>query len=559
MSAKSNSALNADLPVELPDNSQQLIKPENVRKAIGDGYDSSWNNVDYPDLDNPAGTNKDWFYIGNNQLGYRINQATNIPEYTTDGGATWIEIGENIPAIANEYSTTVAMIADQSNQDEGQIFYVAGNGFYYEYLGTTAGTIADYRIQSNGDVRNKALDITARWTFSIGLISEYIYAAADRVRARFRDIINAVNYITLGNSVTGQDPYISAADSVDTNRGIDIRAKGTGKHKITGTYYNTQSTVERALSISNGLLNADYEIVNGAIPSDIADANGVKLDDNDEWSIDAYDYETCPRIGPKGAISSDFTYLYIAIEEDTWIRIDLTGGSEPVIPTLQQVLEEGNTVFDNQINLIALEPTRSDSEIMQVVLDGEGLAVSGDHTTLVTEKGLAYGIEYKTKLEFEEPTSDNLFLIPNITDTAAGLKDIISTLVRNYSKVKNESSGEEQLYSVSVITSELYSNYAEFAGNTVSASGSVLLKVNGNTEWGLSIASTSTFFVSIEIYNVSGVLHFIINSRMGSTLNSTIVESSISSGDTILLSIHSSTSVGDVYLRKRIIQKGYIS
>jgi hypothetical protein len=50
--------------------------------------------------------------------------------------------------VENNYVDTAAMIADQSNQT-ANFFQVVNNADYYEYLGTTAGTIADYRLLSD--------------------------------------------------------------------------------------------------------------------------------------------------------------------------------------------------------------------------------------------------------------------------------------------------------------------------------------------------------------------------------------------------------------------------
>lgn len=55
-------------------------------------------------------------------------------------------IGSN--PVENNYADTAAMIADQSNQT-ANFFQVVNNTDYYEYLGTTAGTIADYRLLSD--------------------------------------------------------------------------------------------------------------------------------------------------------------------------------------------------------------------------------------------------------------------------------------------------------------------------------------------------------------------------------------------------------------------------
>lgn len=53
------------------------------------------------------------------------------------------------PPVADSYATTSEMIADQTNQLSGYIYKV-GTSEYYEYLGTTAGTISDYQQIGGG-------------------------------------------------------------------------------------------------------------------------------------------------------------------------------------------------------------------------------------------------------------------------------------------------------------------------------------------------------------------------------------------------------------------------
>jgi len=56
----------------------------------------------------------------------------------------WLSKSKHRP----DYIDTAAMIADQAEQNIGQFFYAGST--YYEYLGTTLGTIADYREVSTG-------------------------------------------------------------------------------------------------------------------------------------------------------------------------------------------------------------------------------------------------------------------------------------------------------------------------------------------------------------------------------------------------------------------------
>lgn len=596
------------------------------------------------------------------------------------------------PAIIKEYVTTSAMIAAQGSdeQEAGELFFVTADGFYYEYLGTTTGTIADYRIQSQGDIRNKALDISARWTFSAGAIIEYAYAVSNRIRARFRDVLNAVNYITLGNSVSGQNPYVSAGDSVDANRGIDFRAKGNAKHNITGLYYNAQSVVERVLTLFNGDLNAEYELKNGSILADVPDVNGIRLDDNGNWEIDLYNFLTCEREGPKGAISSDSDYIYFAIEDNIWLRINVNSADsglelgetsatayrgdrgkaaydhsqeignphETSIGDIENLgielsnrytKSETNDLLDNKVDIVAGSRLINSSEITKlgtieegaqvnptdvselnndagylagntpitpgtaakVTYDAKGLVTGGGNlaasdipnlpaSKITSGTNSAFNKDFGTAVDTVAEGNHNHsgvyepVVTPGTTGqyyrgdkswqsldkTAVGLGNVDNTadedkpvsnavqveldarpfdIVRDYEKVTNSTSGDEELFSIALDSSELYSNYIEFEGTTTVSSGSILIKINGNTEQGASITSTYAFRVSIEVYDVSGFAHFFIRTDMGGVAGSRVFESTIAVEDPIVIAINSNAAIGGVVLRKRVIQKSYLT
>lgn len=62
--------------------------------------------------------------------------------------------GAAVPPVAQTYANLAAMIADQGAQEAGYIY--ADDKAYYEYLGTTLGTIADYRRIAPADVPSVA-------------------------------------------------------------------------------------------------------------------------------------------------------------------------------------------------------------------------------------------------------------------------------------------------------------------------------------------------------------------------------------------------------------------
>lgn len=61
----------------------------------------------------------------------------------TEDGLEFETEATGLPPVAETYANLAALIADQANQIAGYIY--ADEKFYYEYLGTTLGTSADYR------------------------------------------------------------------------------------------------------------------------------------------------------------------------------------------------------------------------------------------------------------------------------------------------------------------------------------------------------------------------------------------------------------------------------
>jgi len=163
------------------------------------------------------------------------------------------------------------------------------------------------------------------WRFLGGIYTEYIRdtTPANRIIARFQTIANAVNYITARNAATNNNPVITTSNSSDTHVGLDVQLKGDGRVKLLGNQYTSSQTAEKLVSLNNNEIRAEYDLVSGSVLADIPDDHGVRLDDDEAWLVDLYDFETCERQGYKGGISSDETYYYVCIEDNTWIRIGL--------------------------------------------------------------------------------------------------------------------------------------------------------------------------------------------------------------------------------------------
>jgi len=173
-------------------------------------------------------------------------------------------------------------------------------------------------------VRQSAQTISALWTFSADIVTANIRSTTNLVISRFQNVTNAVNFLTFFNASNNNYPRISAENSSGTNVGIELVNKGTGKIRLQGTYYDGADSAEKVVTMLGNELNIDYSIVNGSVLPDIGDSNGIRLDDDENWEVVFYNFETCDREGPKGAISSDSDYWYYAIEDNTWIRINLT-------------------------------------------------------------------------------------------------------------------------------------------------------------------------------------------------------------------------------------------
>lgn len=80
------------------------------------------------------------------------NTPIQVPFYWNE--TKWNPFG--LPPVHIKYIDEAALLADQNKQVEGYIYYDTALDIYYEYLGTTLGTMADYRpIGGDGFTNNE--------------------------------------------------------------------------------------------------------------------------------------------------------------------------------------------------------------------------------------------------------------------------------------------------------------------------------------------------------------------------------------------------------------------
>ncbi len=146
-------------------------------------------------------------------------------------------------------------------------------------------------------------EILGRWKFSGGIDAHSVYVSDNSTYKKALSV-NVANELSLGD-----DPNLLR---------LDIK-------KPLKQLQTADLISEYVVSAVGGAVAANYKIANGSILPDIPDSNGIQLDDDTKWAIIFYNFETCDREGPKGAISSDSNYIYLAIENDVWARLDMRG------------------------------------------------------------------------------------------------------------------------------------------------------------------------------------------------------------------------------------------
>lgn len=93
------------------------------------------------------------------------NTPIQVPFYWNE--TKWLPFG--LPPVHIKYTNQTDLIAGQSNQISGYIYYRSDIDIYYEYLGTTLGTMADYNpIGGAGTSNNIVKTIHIEETFLSG-------------------------------------------------------------------------------------------------------------------------------------------------------------------------------------------------------------------------------------------------------------------------------------------------------------------------------------------------------------------------------------------------------
>lgn len=158
--------------------------------------------------------------------------STNLETELTDVPAKWRRIGgvnSGGPAIAKNYTDIAALIADQADQEENALYFVSDastdptvdSGWaLYRYLGTTAGTLADYQKLSEEeslDILFNVLGTTLTgYSTSSGTISasDTILQAFNKIGYFIANIAATVRSTVLTGFASGSNAAISATDSV---------------------------------------------------------------------------------------------------------------------------------------------------------------------------------------------------------------------------------------------------------------------------------------------------------------------------------------------------------
>lgn len=157
---------------------------------------------------------KTWWYLG---AGTGV-----IGDYEEFGGGG----GSSLPPVDDSYASQSLMIADQANQT-GQYIYFDGNQ-YWEYLGTTAGSISDYRafgslwtagsgfIYRDNPVVIGKTTLPTNATFAIQskttISSHKFFTILDNSEAEIFNILNNKDVRVFGNLFKIGEPTTNSVD-----------------------------------------------------------------------------------------------------------------------------------------------------------------------------------------------------------------------------------------------------------------------------------------------------------------------------------------------------------
>tara|TARA_R110000796_G_scaffold58965_6_gene135861 strand:+ start:14739 stop:16682 length:1944 start_codon:yes stop_codon:yes gene_type:complete len=167
--------------------------------------------------------------------------------------------------VENTYANVAAMIADQSNQTLNFFEFVEDTEVYYEYLGTTTPSIADYRLLSDSEV----LTVTGNngyKTFRLQAIQDdstpLTTVSNGRIGLQYDNGTDAVTGILFNSAYTRIiQRYVSLSGSVDYYINIYNRSKRQYQlAKVTG--FATVNTNFTLASIENTISRNDFAVNN---------------------------------------------------------------------------------------------------------------------------------------------------------------------------------------------------------------------------------------------------------------------------------------------------------
>jgi hypothetical protein len=167
--------------------------------------------------------------------------------------------------VENTYANVAAMIADQANQTLRFFEFVEDTEVYYEYLGTTTPSIADYRLLSDSEV----LTVTGNngyKTFRLQSIQDdstpLTTVSNGRIGLQYDNGTDAVTGILFNSAYTRIiQRYVSLYGSVDYYINIYNRSKRQYQlAKVTG--FATVNTNFTLASIENTISRNDFAVNN---------------------------------------------------------------------------------------------------------------------------------------------------------------------------------------------------------------------------------------------------------------------------------------------------------
>jgi len=315
----------------------------------------------YPDYSTMTGdsvnqTINNYQYVTNIDSYYQFLGSTSYKKLTPEEQALLVHYNEGRKPVHKIYTDATAMYADQKKQHYGWLYRIETDDSHWEYLGTTLGTIADYKpvggsggatpsLQAVTDVGNTLTtsidltDIATSWTLTKDrILSEGVFFGID-----YED-----NYFRLFASPTSST---SAGTRLDvSNNSIDINAAGFFVTTSSTLSINTQGGAGFNAIIETGLLTGsrtyNFPDATGTIAL-ISDITGTNSNTNtgDQTLANTSDATT-------HTLTLSATGGSVQLVEGTGITLATTGTASDGIVTITstaggsglEAIDEGNGV-----------------------------------------------------------------------------------------------------------------------------------------------------------------------------------------------------------------------